>query len=239
MDESRERVFAIELRGAQGIVYLAVPPTLDTRSVLAFMFGQCHGLALALTEETGLPLVGVISPTGDCRHVGVERPDGRLLDATGSHSLAEIEAQVPGAKLVPIGEDGIALLVSEHGWAVPETAAAKSWVGSVLAIADGVPLLPPLAAHRMRKTWETGDLTVLIEWQGRPQFAVFIRPSSQEMEAWTSYGTIQFPRDPVRDIWLIDFSKERFEELAIRWLEREFDSGRAATLVRGSSAAGS
>jgi hypothetical protein len=223
----------IELEGTNRIVYLASPGVIDPRAVLAFTFGQCHGLALALAEEGGLPLVGIFLPKNECRHIAVLRPDGRLLDVTGSHTLAEIAAQEPQSRLAPIDKEKINLLVSDHDWAPPATAAAKAWVGPVLAIADGAPLLPPLSAYRMRKCWEFSGVAVSIEWQGLPWLEVFVRPPGQVDAAWISYKKVGFPPDPVRGVRLIDFSQEFFETLAQNWLDREFDPALAEQRLAG------
>src|ERR1035437_6030934 len=68
----------------------AALPKIDNDAVEEFTCGQCHALALAIHEETKLPLAGIwrdkyedweLEPTPD--HVVVVLPDSRLLDIEG------------------------------------------------------------------------------------------------------------------------------------------------------------
>ncbi|SFW50377.1 hypothetical protein [Amycolatopsis australiensis] len=54
-----------------------------------FDYGYCHGLALALHEETGWPLVQ-LEFDGDELHYLVRRPDGMLVDAHGARPEDEV-----------------------------------------------------------------------------------------------------------------------------------------------------
>lgn len=58
-----------------------------------FDYGYCHALALALNEETGWPIVGLKGPAGYADHFLVQRPDGRLVDAHGARTEAEVMRQ--------------------------------------------------------------------------------------------------------------------------------------------------
>lgn len=82
-----------------------MPGVLDDAARRFFTSGQCHALALAISERTGWPIVGINwrAPGCDCnddfdldgtwcecdseecfpRHVVVRHPSGRLLDVRG------------------------------------------------------------------------------------------------------------------------------------------------------------
>jgi len=57
-----------------------------------YLTGQCRALAAALQDRTGWPVVEVFAGGVDYwggRHILVQMPDGRLLDAAGVHAPDE------------------------------------------------------------------------------------------------------------------------------------------------------
>lgn len=98
---------------------------LDERATLAFVGGQCHGLALALHARTGLPLVAVFDPTPTCIHVCVRDAGGFLIDITGAHDEAEVVAD--GAHSIRAVDTAfVDALTAEHDWAPADTAVAEA-----------------------------------------------------------------------------------------------------------------
>lgn len=99
------------------------PGVLDAGAERAFSFGACAGLAIAIHDDTGWPLVkvtdahAVYAPNGtpytelddEARetigaagmgaggiHWLVQHPDGRLIDVDGAHTAADVLAQWDG-----------------------------------------------------------------------------------------------------------------------------------------------
>jgi hypothetical protein len=219
------QVQTLNLIGPSDTVYIVRPGVLDSRALLAFIQGQCHGLALALAERTGWPLVTIESADHTCLHVCVERPDGFLIDITGAHTAAELQQAVPGATARHADKSQLERLVREEGWALPVTAAAHLWLDAVLERAEKGPALPPLSSDILRRTIELGELCIRFDWAGRPAMKVFVqRP---EDDPWTSYGVVQFPKDPELGVFAIDFTPLRLEQITDAWLSREFDPAKA------------
>jgi len=57
----------MELRAARDVVYVVDRGVLDTRAIAGFTLGQCHGLALAVHDHTGWPMVGAYNDGGECQ----------------------------------------------------------------------------------------------------------------------------------------------------------------------------
>lgn len=207
------------------MVYVVTPGVLDSRALLAFTQGQCHGLALALAERTKFPLWKVESVNRAFLHVCVKRTDGFLVDVTGSHTEGELLQAVPGGALRPTDENQLERLVQKEGWVPPATVAAHLWVDAVLERAENGPALPPLSSDTLRRTMEFGDLRIRFDWSGRPWLEVSVQ--RVEGEAWTPYSVVQFPKDPGLGAFLIDFTLPRLEQVTDAWLGRQFDLARA------------
>ena len=114
------------------MVHLVEPGVLDDRARLAFGAGQCHGLALALRDRTGWPLVAVDDDEERRIHICVQRPDGALVDINGARADEDFMDAWPGCSLHQIDEGAVADLVEHHGWAEPEVDKAESWIAPVL-----------------------------------------------------------------------------------------------------------
>jgi hypothetical protein len=67
-----------------------IPGVITAEAVDAFVRDACAGLALALHDETGWPLVEVGHCDGLPFHFMVRHPDGRLLDIRGTHTDADV-----------------------------------------------------------------------------------------------------------------------------------------------------
>lgn len=66
------------------------PGVITPEAVDAFVCDACAGLALALHDETGWPLIEVGHCDGLPFHFMVRRPDGLLLDIRGAHDDADV-----------------------------------------------------------------------------------------------------------------------------------------------------
>lgn len=62
------------------------PGIIDKTAIRAFKNGCCGGLAIALHDATGWPIVAVGSHHGEALHYMARRPDGRLIDIEGAHT---------------------------------------------------------------------------------------------------------------------------------------------------------
>lgn len=216
----------LNLFGPSDIVYIVSPGLLDSRALLAFTQGQCHGLALALAERTGWPLVKIESADRTCLHVCVERPDGFLVDITGAHTAGELEQAVPGVTVRRARASELERLVQEEGWAPPLIVVAQLWVDAVLERAQNGPALPPLSSGTLRRATELDECRIRFDWSGRPALEVFVQKLG-DGESWTPYGVVQFPKDPDLGVFPIDFTLLRLEQITGAWLRRQFDPAKA------------
>lgn len=66
------------------------PGVITPQAVDAFVRDACPGLALAVHDETGWPLIEVGHCDGLPIRVMVRRPDGRLLDIRGAHAIDDV-----------------------------------------------------------------------------------------------------------------------------------------------------
>src|SRR4051794_37517203 len=74
---------------------------LDEAARLAFLGGHCHSLALALHERTGWPLIAIDHRSdGVCAHVAVQRPDGKVVDIAGAHTVEQINDSRIGGTII-------------------------------------------------------------------------------------------------------------------------------------------
>ncbi|WP_167163101.1 hypothetical protein [Streptomyces sp. MBT27] len=141
----------VAVLGANGFTYDVTPGLIDDAARRAFTEGQCHALALALTEMTGWPATalltvecsaldemcsdaGVEDDTCPCRigHIVVTRPDGAHIDIDGAHA--------PGT--IPDCEDAPAIPMTEEMWAAVRD--ASTWRQADLHVART--LVKPLLA---------------------------------------------------------------------------------------------
>ncbi|WP_413102245.1 hypothetical protein [Streptomyces sp. Inha503] len=66
------------------------PGAIDKTATHAFMNGCCGGLAIALHDATGWPIIAATVNNGLALHYMVRTPDGQLLDIEGAHPAAHI-----------------------------------------------------------------------------------------------------------------------------------------------------
>ncbi|MFD1278069.1 ParB/Srx family N-terminal domain-containing protein [Streptomyces kaempferi] len=74
----------------EGMRWQLTPGVITPEAVAAFERDACAGLALAVHDETGWPLIEVGYCDGLPIRVMVRRPDGRLLDIRGTHTTADV-----------------------------------------------------------------------------------------------------------------------------------------------------
>lgn len=72
------------------LVAALTPGTITPAAIEAFTRGACAGLAIALHDTTGWPLIEVGHCDGLPLHFMVRHPGGQLVDIRGSHSDADI-----------------------------------------------------------------------------------------------------------------------------------------------------
>ena len=69
------------------------PATITPTAVEAFTRDACAGLAIALHDTTGWPIVEVGHCDGLPLHFMVRHPDGRLVDVRGTHDDADVSSE--------------------------------------------------------------------------------------------------------------------------------------------------
>lgn len=127
----------VAVAGVEHRVHHLRPGVLDEVAIACFSQGQCHALALAVSERTGWPLVALCDlDDGSVVHLGVRTPEGRILDAAGAHDPeAHCEAWDAEPREVSAAQ---ALALAEEGtWREPALEAASSFVDAVLAYHGG------------------------------------------------------------------------------------------------------
>ena len=216
----------IELRGPSNEVFLLEKGELDQRAWLAFIYGQCHGLALAVHRRTGWPLVAVVDHDGVCEHICVRRPDGQIIDVTGAHTSEEM-GSARGGTTHDISVDYIDDLQAHHGWARPEPDLAGAWVDSVLVRAASPSTIPALKRPTVVVTKQLDDdLAIKFEWHGAKEMDVHVRRTASAPDNWTFYGPVGFRTD-TNGVWRVNFVPEELERIAQRWLDSKFDRVKA------------
>jgi len=74
----------------EGMRWNLTPGVITPEAVDAFVRDACAGLALAVHDETGWPLIEVGHCDGLPFHFMVRRPDGQLIDIRGTHTDADL-----------------------------------------------------------------------------------------------------------------------------------------------------
>ena len=120
-----------EMAGSRkGETYQLIEGVLDDQARWAFTRGSCHSFALALSEQTGWPMLAIVGDSkGFAEHVVVEMPDGRWLDASGPQ-----QPQARRGYHAEIWSKQQVELLGEHkNWLAVDVEAASSFVGPLLA----------------------------------------------------------------------------------------------------------
>lgn len=124
------------------------PGEIDEAACHAYSWGQCHSLAIALSEATQWPIVELcdlprFGPDSmrSIIHMLVQRPDGMLLDITGARSRAELDEVYPLAVVRELdGRAARRLDRNDHGWGAPmlpiNLSVARSFTAPLLALAS-------------------------------------------------------------------------------------------------------
>ncbi len=197
------------------------------RARLAFGAGQCHGLALAITDKQGWPLVAVDDAEGRRIHICVRRPDGALVDVNGAHADGEFMDAWPGCSLHDINEDAVADLVEHHEWAQPEVEKANAWIEPVLEQASNPSQWrTPLQTPTLARICNHEGFEVDFSWTGDPAFDIHVRRASPPDGEWVRYSYLKFPPDSSGH-YVIDFRHEIFVSLTEAFLRRQFDPTKA------------
>ncbi|MER7937853.1 MULTISPECIES: hypothetical protein [unclassified Streptomyces] len=141
----------VTVPGANGARFTLTTGQLDRTAQMAFVAGQCHALARALSEATGWPMAVLISDSCSydpdmcsysddaygglcaCRfeHVVVRRPDGALVDIRG----AFLPATVPGwegQQAIDLDEHGWQFLCRSPAWRRPAVEVARTFTAPLL-----------------------------------------------------------------------------------------------------------
>lgn len=190
-------------------------------TLLAFLGGHCHSLALAISEATGWPIVALDRRRDGQRvHVVVRRPDDMLVDITGAHTPAEMNAAVAGGlEFADLHEPDVLNLPRTLGWAEPMPRLVEPWVQIALAQCEQ-PALPPMETPVLRSLHRRPDgIEVLVSCDGEPRFEVRVRRSGGP---WAAYPTIRLPREE-DGLTHMPFHMGWFDYLVDDWLDHGFD----------------
>jgi hypothetical protein len=195
------------LHGSTDRLYVVERGVRDQCATLAFVEGQCHGLALALHRRKGWPLVAIDNADGDCVHVCVRDPDGRLVDIRGFHLAGTIPIG-NGHHIREVNEAYVAGL-TERGWSAPDRDAAEAWVDGVLARSRAAtePMPPPFGDTR----WVDDGYQLRLLWDGRINVETSVRVLKRSQE-WVPYIQVPVPRDRDSGRRIIDFTQAKFDE---------------------------
>ncbi len=106
-------------------MWRVIPGVIDKTAVRAFKYGACGGLAIALHDATGWPIIA-IECGGLNLHYMVRDPAGRLIDIEGARTAAditleyEVEADDGNVTLAETARDTVwAWYQDEAGMPVP------------------------------------------------------------------------------------------------------------------------
>lgn len=213
----------VQLRGTHNRVFVLERGVLDEGALLAFTGSQCHGLGLAIRKQTGWPLVAVDNASGECVHICVRDPEGRLVDVTGAHTDDEVARETKGA-IRDVKETYVQRLHAQHDWVPPDIDGAGPFVVPVCERAASEPPQKPLSSSTLRVALPPDDgLQVKIEWSGETYMDVFVCRSPSPTEHWILYRHIGIPLDAETGSYEIDFRPERLSGVFDRWMERRFD----------------
>lgn len=101
------------------------PGVLDGYAIRAFSYGACGGLAIALHDATGWPIIAITDAHnvhdgkaggGSAMHWTVRHPSGKLLDVDGLHDPEDLVDAYEGE-----ADDG------EAAWGLSSRADAVEW----------------------------------------------------------------------------------------------------------------
>jgi hypothetical protein len=224
----------VRLEGTHSRIFVLEAGSLDDAALLAFTGSQCHGLALAIQQKTGWPLVAVDDGSGKCVHICTRDPAGRLIDVTGSHSPEEMSRNSGGATR-EVDRGYLAELQSRHEWVAPDPDSAYSFVEPVLKRAAAEVPLVPLRSSTMQSTRVSEEgIELKIEWGGLPVMDVYVRRATSAAGDWTLYARVGFAPDPDSGTHEIEFTTEHFGVLADDWMRRAYDGAKAEARLRST-----
>lgn len=214
-------------------MYIVEPGVLDRRAVTAFTLGQCHGMALALHERTGWPMVAAHDAQGSCQHVVADAGDDRFVDITGARSRTQLLAESNFNSVEPIDRPAVQALTTQAGWAAADAAAAQPWVDEV--IYRGTSGADPIAARFLARSVPVDDE---LSWSsagrdGIHRRAVALRPGAPEA-SWIEWRCFRVPpsKDGLRRVHFTDDDLVRLTEL---WLDQQFDPEPARAVLAQQS----
>jgi hypothetical protein len=222
----------MELHAANDVVYVVEPGVLDASAVAAFTLGQCHGIALAVHELTSWPLVGVYDSDGRCQHILVDAGDDRLVDIAGARGAAELLSSSDAARLEVIDRREIDRLVTDEGWASPDTSSASEWRDQVIergASCDAAMAMRPLGLT----VSVDDDLELVFRWGATEYVDVLLRRPGEPEAAWLEWLCFRVPRS-TDGLRRVRFTDEGFEDLVDLWLGQRFDPDAARASLRAA-----
>ncbi|AOG03210.1 hypothetical protein [Bosea sp. RAC05] len=127
------------------------PGVIDGAARHAFSYGACGGLAIALHDALGWPLVAITDAHnvmdgraggGSAMHWGVQRPDGKFIDIDGAHDVNDLVERFHGeadddeaAWGISTRADAVEWYVEAQGEPIPLSLAA-TFVDAVVALAS-------------------------------------------------------------------------------------------------------
>jgi hypothetical protein len=223
----------MEVPAAGDVVYIVQPGVLDRRAVAAFTLGQCHGMALALHERTGWPMVAAYDAHGSCQHVLANAGDDRFVDITGARSRAQLLAESSFDSIEPIDRPAVQALTTQAGWAAADPAAAQPWVDQV--IHRGSSGAEPIASRFLGRSVPVDDeLELVFRWGGRDNIDVLLRRPGAQEASWVEWRCFRVPpsKDSLRRVHFTDDELVRLIEL---WLDQQFDPEPARAVLAQQS----
>jgi hypothetical protein len=219
----------MEVRAAEDVLYIVEPGVLDRRAVAAFTLGQCHGMALALHERTGWPMVAAYDVEDSCQHVLADAGDDRFVDIAGARTRAQLLAEPNFDRVEAIDQPSVRALSAQAGWAVADCRAAQPWLDQV--IERGTSGAEPMAARFLARSAGVDDaLELVFRWGGTQYIDVLVRRPGTPEASWIEWRCFRVPpsRDGFRRVHFTDDDLLRLMRL---WLDQQFDPEPARVLL--------
>jgi hypothetical protein len=223
----------MEVPAVGDVVYIVEAGVLDRRAVAAFTLGQCHGMALALYERMGWPMVAAYDAQGSCQHVVADAGHDRFVDITGARSRAQLLAEPNFNTVEPIDRPAVQTLATQAGWAAADLAAAQSWVDQV--IHRGTSGVEPIALRFLARSVVVDDeLELVFRWGGTEDIDVLLRRPGAPEASLIEWRSFRVPpsEDGLRRVHFTDNDLARLIKL---WLDQQFDPGPARAVLERQS----
>lgn len=210
-----------EIRAAGDVVYVVELGLLDRRAVAAFTLGQCHGMALAVHDRTGWPMVAAYNADGACQHVLTDAGRDRFVDISGARSKAQLLAESNFDSVELIDEPALGALSARAGWAIADPAASQPWVDQVIRRGTSAAELI-VSGFLTLSVPVDNELELVFRWGGMAYVDVLLRRPGAPDTSRLEWRCVMVPlsKDGLRRV---HFTADDLVGLSELWLDQRFD----------------